>query len=90
VARELDCDWHTINDAVIAYGITLVEDPNRFDIVRAIELVETLFYHKSRYRNTMWSASIVDVMSATLLDVAPGKGGAEPKKWIANQPKDFP
>jgi hypothetical protein len=73
VARELDSDWHTINDAVIAYGITLVEDPNRFDIVRAIELVETLFYHESRYRNTMWSASIVDVMSATLLDVAPGK-----------------
>ncbi len=29
VATELGCDWHTINDAVIAYGTALVEDPGR-------------------------------------------------------------
>ena len=30
VARELGCDWHTVNDAVIAYGTALVDDdPNR-------------------------------------------------------------
>ncbi|WP_298443644.1 hypothetical protein [Ferrimicrobium sp.] len=46
VARELDCDWHTINDAVIAYGTPLVEDPNRFGKVRALGLDETLFYRE--------------------------------------------
>jgi transposase len=29
VARELGCDWHTVNDAVMAYGTPLVEDPDR-------------------------------------------------------------
>ncbi|WP_276943634.1 ISL3 family transposase [Ferrimicrobium acidiphilum] len=89
VARELDCDWHTINDAVIAYGTPLVEDPNRFGKVRALGLDETLFYREGRYRTQKWSTSIVDVMSATLLDVVPGKGGAEPKKWIASQPREW-
>jgi hypothetical protein len=27
VARDLDCDWHTVNDAVMAYGAALVERP---------------------------------------------------------------
>ncbi len=26
VAGELDCDWHTVNRAVIAYGGALVDD----------------------------------------------------------------
>ena len=29
VARELGCDWHTIMDAVMAYGTPLVDDPGR-------------------------------------------------------------
>jgi transposase len=30
VAVELGCDWHTINDTVIAYGTALVDDdPDR-------------------------------------------------------------
>ena len=33
VARELGCDWHTINDAVIAYGTPLVDDPDRIGAV---------------------------------------------------------
>jgi len=48
---ELDCDWHTINDVVIAYGTPLVEDPNRFGKVRALGLDETLFYREDRDRN---------------------------------------
>jgi transposase len=27
VAGDLGCDWHTVNDAVMAYGTPLVEDP---------------------------------------------------------------
>ena len=36
VADELGCDWHTVNDAVLAYGSALVDDdPKRFTLVRA-------------------------------------------------------
>jgi hypothetical protein len=31
VADELGCDWHTVMDAVVAYGSGLVEDPERID-----------------------------------------------------------
>ncbi len=89
VARELDCDWHTINDAVIAYGTPLVEDPNRYGKVHALGLDEILFYREGRYRIQHWSTSIVDVKCATLLDVVPGREAKEPKKWIANQPKEW-
>ena len=89
VARELDCDWHTISDAVIAYGTPLVEDPSRFGKVRALGLDETLFYRKGPYHLQQWSTSIVDVASATLLDVVPGRGGENPKEWIANQSEEW-
>ena len=40
VAGELGCDWHTVNDAVIAYGTALVDDdPERYGLVRALGLV---------------------------------------------------
>ena len=29
IAVELGCDWHTINDTVIAYGTALVDHPDR-------------------------------------------------------------
>jgi hypothetical protein len=28
IAVELGCDWHTINDTVLAYGTALVDDPD--------------------------------------------------------------
>ena len=30
VAADLGCDWHTVNDAVVAYGTVLIADPHRF------------------------------------------------------------
>jgi hypothetical protein len=29
MAVELGCDWHTIDDTVIAYGTAFVDDPSR-------------------------------------------------------------
>ena len=44
VALELGCDWHTVNDTVIAYGTALVDDdPDRFGAVEALGLDEVLF-----------------------------------------------
>ena len=42
VAAELDCDWHTVNDAVITYGEALLEaDRKRLNQTSAIGLDET-------------------------------------------------
>ena len=36
VARELGCDWHTVNDAVLAYGTALIDDdPDRSGAVES-------------------------------------------------------
>lgn len=48
VAQELGCDWHTVNDAVIAYGAALVEDPGRFGKVVALGLDEVLIVRRGR------------------------------------------
>jgi transposase len=79
-----------VNDSVCAYGAPLVDDEHCFGDVVALGLDETLFYRKGHYYHIQqWSTSIVDVTSAMLLDVVPGRGGENPKKWIANQPKDW-
>ena len=36
VAADLGCDWHTVNNAVIAYGARLVDDPDRIGKVTAL------------------------------------------------------
>ena len=54
VAAELGCDWHTVMDAVIAYGTPLVEDPARVGEVTALGLDETLFVRAGRWRRRAW------------------------------------
>ena len=83
VAVELGCDWHTVNDAVIAYGTMLVDDPARIGEPTALGLDETLFCHLGRWRRQCWSTSIVDVGAGRLLDVVPGRSAAEPCNWLA-------
>ena len=51
VADDLGCDWHTINDSVIAYGAALVDDDDeRIGEVTALGLDETLFARVGRWR----------------------------------------
>ena len=59
---ELGCDWHTVNDAVIAYGEALIDaDPDRIGDVDALGLDETLFCRPGQWRTQQWCTSIVDV-----------------------------
>lgn len=90
VARELGCDWHTVNDAVLAYGQALLEaDVDRIGQVTALGMDETLFARVGMWRRQLWSTSIVDVTGGVLLDVVPGRGGAEPAAWLAAQGHDW-
>ncbi len=85
VAVELGCDWHTINDTVIAYGTPLVEDPDRIGAVQALGLDEVLFARVGPWRTQAWSTSIVDVGAGQLLDVIEGRSSAGACRWLAGR-----
>ena len=82
----MDCDWHTINDTVVAYGTALVDDdPDRIGTVTALGLDETLFMRLGPWRRQLWSTSIVDVRAGRLLDIVAGRRTAEPCAWLAER-----
>jgi transposase len=86
VAGELGCDWHTVNDTVIAYGTALVDDdPDRISEPTALGLDETLFVRVGPRHRQAWSTSIVDVRAGKLLDVVPGRSSVEPCRWLAER-----
>ena len=87
VATELGCDWHTLNDTVIAYGAQLVDDPGRFGEVAALGLDETLFCRRGRWRQQHWCTSVVDVGRAQLLDVVEGRDASGPSRWVGSRPQ---
>jgi transposase len=91
VARELGCDWHTVNDAVLAYGRPLVADPDRIGEVDALGLDETLFCRAGRWRTQQWCTSIVDVSAGRtqLLDVVPGRSAGGPSAWLEARPQQW-
>jgi transposase len=84
VASDLGCDWHTVNDAVIAYGTALIDDDDdRIGDVVALGLDETLFCRVGRWRRQAWSTQIVDVAEGRLLDVVEGRSAVGPVAWLA-------
>lgn len=90
VAAELGCDWHTVMDAVLAYGTPLIEDPGRIGQVTALGLDETLFVRTGRWRRRSWVTSIVDVARpAQLLDVVPGRSAKAPSAWLEARPEPW-
>jgi len=75
--------WHTVNDAVIAYGTALVDDdPDRIGFPTALGLDETLFVRVGPRHHQWFSTSIVDVRAGKLLDVVPGRSPVEPRRWL--------
>jgi len=86
VAADLECDWHTVMDAVVLFGQILIDDPARFGAVSAVGLDETLFARKGEYRTQCWSTQIVDVTRGQLLDIVPGRDSTEPCRWFAARP----
>jgi hypothetical protein len=85
VAGELGCDWHTVNDAVMAYGAgPLEDDTERIGQASALGLDETLFCRTGPWRAHHWCTSMVDLGSpaARLLDVVPGRSAIGPSAWI--------
>lgn len=83
VAADLGCDWHTVNDAVIAYGDALLAaDVDRIGSVTAVGLDETSFTRRGRYRRTEWATTICDTRQRRLLDVVPGRDTTTVIAWF--------
>ena len=86
IADALGCDWHTVNDAVIAYGEALLDaDDDRIGTVRALSLDETLFVREGPWRTQRWSTQMVDARSGQLLDVVAGRTADAPARWLADR-----
>lgn len=86
VAAELGCDWHTVNDVVIAYGEVLVDHPDRFGTLR---LDEVLMVRRGHWHRQEFSTQIIDVGRGQLLDVVPGRSSTAPMVWLAEKGKEW-
>ena len=89
VARELGCDWHTVNDAMVGYGALLVDHPDRIGAVTAIGLDETLFNRTGKYRKLVWATTIADVGGHRLIDITPGRDTGSVIDWLAGRPQGW-
>ncbi len=93
VAGELGCDWHTVNDAVVAYGEALLNaDRDRVGVVSALGLDETLFVRTGRFRTQSWCTSITDVTpgrTGGLIEIIEGRTASEVSGWIDAQSADW-
>ena len=88
VASELGCDWHSVMDAVVAYGTPLIDDPDRIGEVTALGLDETLFVRQGPWNQRSWVTSIVDVTRPTqLLDVVEDRTAKAPSDWLEARPE---
>jgi len=92
VARDLGCDWHTVNDAVISYGEALLDaDTDRVGTVDALGLDETLFFRKGDRHLKQWCTSVVDVggpgRRSRLVEVIEGRTAKTVSAWIDDQPE---
>jgi transposase len=87
VADELDCDWHTVNDAVTTYGEALLAaDRKRLNQTSAIGLDETSFVRLGPYKHTSFATTVADVDNHQIIDILPTREYADVAGWIDKQP----
>ena len=87
VAAELDCDWHTVNDAVTTYGEALLEaDRKRLNQTGAIGLDETSFVRSGPKKQTSYATTVADVEHHQIIDILPTRKYTDVAGWIDRQP----
>ncbi len=88
VAEELDCDWHTVNDAVTTYGEALLEaDRKRLNQTSAIGLDETSFVRLGPYKHPSFATTVADVENHQIIDILPTRDYTDVAGWITAQPE---
>jgi transposase len=86
VAKELSCDWHTVNDAVTTYGEALLEaDRKRLNRTSAIGLDETSFV-KLGGHHTAYATTVTDVEHHQIIDILPTRNYLDVAGFLKHQP----
>lgn len=86
VARELGCDWHTINDTVTVYGEALLAaDTKRVTLTTALGLDETSFVKRGHHRRE-YVTTIADVGHHQILEILPTRDFTDVARWVHAQP----
>jgi transposase len=90
VAKELSCDWHTVNDAVTTYGAALLEaDRKRLNATSAIGLDETSFVKHQGHAHPHYATTIADVANHQIIEIVPSRHYVDVAGWIGQQSKDW-
>ena len=77
VAKELGCDWHTVNNAVTTYGTALLAaDHRRMNKTIAIGLDETSFVRLGGH-HTSYVTTVCDVEHHQIIDILPSRNYVE-------------
>ena len=85
VAGELNCDWHTVNDAVTTYGTALLEaDRRRLNQTSAIGLDETSFV-KLGGHHTSYATTVTDVEHHRIIDILPTRNFVDVAGFLEQQ-----
>ena len=89
VAKELSCEWHTVNDAVLTYGAALLAaDTKRLTKTTAIGLDETNFVRLAEQR-TSYATTVCDVAHHQVIDILPSRHFLDVAQWMADQGLDW-
>lgn len=87
VAGELDCDWHTVNDAVTTYGGALLDaDRKRLNRTVAIGLDETSFVRLAG-AHTSYATTVCDVEHHQIIDILPSRHFVDVAGFLDKQPE---
>ncbi|MDP9164979.1 MAG: hypothetical protein M3O32_02765, partial [Actinomycetota bacterium] len=87
VAAELNCDWHTINDAVTTYGEALLAaDTKRLTLTTAIGLDETSFVKLRTQRSRQYATTVADVAHHQILEILHTRDFKDVARWVDSQP----
>jgi transposase len=87
VAKELACDWHTVNDAVTTYGTALLAaDRKRLNQTTAIGLDETSFIKLGANSHADFVTTVADVENHQIIDILPTRKYTDVAGWIETQP----
>ena len=86
VAADLDCDWHTVNDAVTTYGQALLAaDRRRLNRTIAIGLDETSFVRLAD-AHTSYATTVCDVEHHQIIDILPSRHFLDVAGFLDKQP----
>ena len=89
VAKELGCDWHTVNDTITIYGKALLEaDRKRLAATNAIGLDETKFVRHQGLR-CRYVTTVCDVVNHQIIDIVPSRDFKDVARFLHDQPRTW-